>query len=47
VARHFDGLVPSALGDLIRSDNGLVHTDNVLIDWPRGMQDRYVLTEVG
>jgi alpha-L-rhamnosidase len=44
VREHFDGLVASALGPLI-DGNGLVKTDEVLIDWPPGQRDRYVLSE--
>ena len=43
--RHFDALVPSAKADLITAEWGLVRSDDVLIDWPPGQRDRFVLTE--
>ena len=45
VARaHFDKLAPSSLFKLINATSGLVQTDNVLVDWPPGMRDGFVVT---
>lgn len=49
-AQHFDQLVFNALGAVgtpwpIDPANGLINTSDVLIDWPAGMRDRYVLTQ--
>ena len=49
-AEHFDQLVANALGLAgtpwpIDPTNGLINTSDVLIDWPSGMRDRYVLTQ--
>ena len=49
-AKHFDELVANALGVAgtpwpIDPANGLVNTSDVLIDWPSGMRDNYVLTQ--
>eukprot|EP01047_Picozoa_sp_COSAG01_P029217 COSAG01_NODE_1996_length_8691_cov_10.109055_8_plen_130_part_00 len=48
-AKHFDQLVGNALGAAgspwpVDPANGLINTSDVLIDWPSGMRDRYVLT---
>ena len=45
VREHYDGLVASALGGLIDAAMGLVKSDQVLIDWPPGQRDYYVLSE--
>ena len=47
---HFDDLVANALGVAgtpwpLDPATGLVNTSDVLIDWPSGMQDRYVLSD--
>ena len=47
---HFDNLVANALGVAgtpwpLDPATGLVNTSDVLIDWPSGMQDRYVLSD--
>ena len=44
VRAHYDGLVASALGGLIDPTVGLVRSDEVLIDWPPGQRDSYVLS---
>jgi len=45
VARNnFDALVPSSLLAQIDNVSGLVVNDNVLIDWPSGMRDNFVLS---
>jgi hypothetical protein len=48
-AKHFDQLVGNALGAAgspwpVDPANGLINTSDVLIDWPSGMRDRFVLT---
>ena len=45
IRQHYDGLVASALGGLIDPSIGLVKSDQVLIDWPPGQRDHYVLSE--
>lgn len=47
---HFDELVANALGFPntpwpTDPKTGLINTSDVLIDWPSGMRDRYVLTD--
>ena len=43
---HFDELVGSVLAGGFIGENGLLNQSNVLVDWPMGMRDNYVITEV-